>query len=122
MRSRSLRGYGSNLVAEVQYADSQEADSNVALAQWNPDSQAFEVLPAPAASVQVRSLTELGPVVVTSKSLRRFDLQKAEWQQIGRALPTAGENIIHVTTEPGAFYLNAEDGSVWVTRPTTGDE
>jgi hypothetical protein len=122
VNSKRLRGYGTELIAEVQYADSEMADRTVAFAQWNPDTRAFEVLPAPAASVQKRSFTDLGPVVVTSKTLRRYDIQQGEWQQIGRALPTAGENIIHVTAEPGAFYLNAADGSVWVTRPTTGNE
>lgn len=122
VNSKRLRGYDPGLIAEVQYSDSEMADRTVAFAQWNPDTRAFEVLPAPAASVQKRSFTDLGPVVVTSKTLRRYDIQQGEWQQIGRALPTSGENIAQVTAEPGAFYLNSRRGDVWVTRATTGNE
>jgi hypothetical protein len=53
---------------------------------------------------------------VTSETLLRYDIRQGEWQQIGQALPTAGENIAHVTAEPGAFYLNSKSGEVWVTR------
>jgi hypothetical protein len=116
VNSERLRGYDSGLIAEVQYADSETADRTVSFAQWNPDTRAFEVLPAPAASVQKRSFTVLGPVVVTSETLLRYDIRQGEWQQIGQALPTAGENIAHVTAEPGAFYLNSKSGEVWVTR------
>ena len=121
-RRRRIRSYDSHVIAEVMYSESRESEAVADLARWNAEAQAFEVIEVPTGDVADVRFTELGPVIVASDTLWRYRVERVEWQQIGQALPTAGEHIAHVTAEPGAFYLNAQDGSVWVTRPTTGNE
>jgi hypothetical protein len=114
--TKELRGYKNTLIAEVLYSASRGSDQSVALAAWNPQTQAFEVLPMPSGQVVEKSFTDLGPVAVTSDTLWRYRAQRGEWQQIGQELPTDGEKIAKITAEPGAFYLNSTSGDVWVTR------
>lgn len=114
--TKELRGYKNTLIAEVLYSASRESDRSVALAAWNPQTQAFEVLPMPSGQASKKSFTDLGPVAVTSDTLWRYRAQRGEWQQIGEELPTDGEKIAKITAEPGAFYLNSTSGDVWVTR------
>jgi hypothetical protein len=113
--AKELRGYGDTLIAQVMYSSSSESDRNVALSVWNPQTQAFEVLPKPTGKVVEELFTDLGPVAVTSDTLWRYRVRKGKWQEIGQPLPTDGERIANIAAEPGAFYLNSTSGEVWVT-------
>jgi hypothetical protein len=113
-----IRGYGSDLMAVVAYPIEGSDDKNVAFGRWDTQSQAFEVLPTAADDVIRRTFTEVGPVAITPDEMRTWDRDSDGdgWARVAGPLPVDGSKIVHVTSDPDAFYISSQTGQIWQTR------